>query len=482
MQSIFKTFFNNIADDLNVKDKRFKALFLESLMIMIGLLVCAFIENFVYVVLAISILFVLINFNNVKIIYFALIFLPYTLYFKDLRNMRDLLQYIYLAICVCLVLSYIIDLVKKQKSINIGFTVSYFVLVIYVSQPWNFICFIKNIELCLSLIILYFVLINIHMFNVKEILFIMLLSVLSSCFIGTFQPYSQHMDLLLARMLTEQGYMRFHGCGATNILGCELAFLISLLIIFHYEEKLKVIQFLFLPVCIHILLQTYSKVAFITLIFVVLYVLIRGIKNKKIHNVIALLLICLFVFLVDYQYVTQIFIRTGLVQTEISSISVYPMFLLTSFTCVKLTFKEDMLNKFTTGRFIIWKTYIKDLLSSPKIFIFGHGVGLQNLQVEGWGKTGITPHNTYLYILNQYGFFIILPIIACLYFFFKEIKREKTNKEFIPLIVFMLLMISEDFMVYEFIPFIIISVIFLFEFNKKEVKTYEKFEGFIKSL
>lgn len=429
---------------------------------------CAFVESFVYVVLAISILFVLINFSNIKIVYFSLLFLPYTLFFKDSRTMKDLLQYLYLIICLCLILNYVIDLIKKRSSINVGFTLSYFVLLLYVSQPWNFMSFIEHIELSLSLIILYFVLINISKFDTKEILFIMLLSILFSCFIGTFQEYSEHMNLLLPNYSTSI-YMRFHGSGAPNVLGCELSFLITLLVIYHCEEKLRIIQYLFLPICIHLLLSTYSKVSFITLIFVLLYVLIRGIKNNRLGKVFILLELYLLVFIFDNEYVTEIFVRTGFVSIENSTIFINSMVLLAVTSCFKLSIKSDIIDKFTTGRFIIWKTYIGDLVSNPKTFFFGHGIGLQNLQVEGWGQTGITPHNTYLYILNQYGFFLILPIIASLYFFLKEVKRFKIKKEFLPLIVFMLFMISEDFMVYEFIPLLIVSIIFLFNFNQTEV-------------
>lgn len=458
-----------IKEDTQLNDLFFKNILIHCGILLCGMFITLFWGDFVYVELFLFFIFIICNCKSYKIIYFSVFLVSFNLFFKDSKNFCDLSQYVYFLIDLILLIHYIYDIKYKKIKINYFFVTVYLVLFIFLTQPWKIQGMISYIELPLTLVLLFFAYEYRDEIKIKELLYVFVISLLGSCFIGLFQNVSSHMQILLPSYYTATGVERFHACGATNILACEINICIALMLSLDLQKKISCIHyFIIIPLQIA-LFATYSKLGIIVffiqiVIYVVLYLIKHGKIDKKPMFLIALILggslLNIKVILSIFKRFTDDFtVNTNVMLLSFSEY--YPNF---------LTKPLSVMNDLTTGRFEIWLTYFKNLVTSFSMFVFGRGAYSSNLVWSTYPISGMSPHNTFLFFLSNYGFLFVLLIILLIFAALKNKKVKLNYCGLLPIIVMCLCMLSEDFSYYKLGVFMVIAL-FSLRFEKTPPKT-----------
>lgn len=88
------------------------------------------------------------------------------------------------------------------------------------------------------------------------------------------------------------------------------------------------------------------------------------------------------------------------------------------------------LSELTTNRSTIWKNYVKYLLGSPKVLLFGDGLALSG--ANGAGVEGANAHNAYIDVVYRIGFVGTILLVFCFITCFKKSKlKNKTSLNFL---------------------------------------------------
>lgn len=95
------------------------------------------------------------------------------------------------------------------------------------------------------------------------------------------------------------------------------------------------------------------------------------------------------------------------------------------------------INTATTGRFEIWKGYIKYLINHPLFLIFGRGI-----VADGVGE--FTPHNLFISILYRFGIVGILILLSFVIYVCKQAKLRKNINYYLPLLIVLINVCFED--------------------------------------
>ncbi len=149
--------------------------------------------------------------------------------------------------------------------------------------------------------------------------------------------------------------------------------------------------------------------------------------------------------------------RTGLKITLLVSIVLLAVFIATSaifgelieVVLTRFSYSSD-LESFTTGRTLLWQSYIEEILGNVKIFFLGKG--FTNVKVNGRGS-----HNTLLQVFFQFGFLGVPFLIYWMVSFFRGASRKGRRKKLrSPELMMLALGI--------FLPWLAIDVLFFDEF------------------
>ena len=103
--------------------------------------------------------------------------------------------------------------------------------------------------------------------------------------------------------------------------------------------------------------------------------------------------------------------------------------------------QEFSIDKLTTGRYEIWKQYLKDWKSSKTTLLFGYGLGSSDILNEN------EAHNGYIQMLYEYGIFGALIIVgAAIYFMIhlKVFKKKWFSLGIMPLVIMAMMLMVES--------------------------------------
>lgn len=115
----------------------------------------------------------------------------------------------------------------------------------------------------------------------------------------------------------------------------------------------------------------------------------------------------------------------------------------------RFSYAKD-LNSLTTGRTGLWRLYLDEILSSPKIFFLGKG--FTNVKVEGRA-----PHNTLIQSVFQFGFIGVPVLIYWIGSFYRGASYRGRRKK-IPVLYLLITMIG------AFMPWLAVDALFFDEF------------------
>lgn len=189
---------------------------------------------------------------------------------------------------------------------------------------------------------------------------------------------------------------------------------------------------------------TVSKMFYLGLIFILLFIVLNKIKE---FNIVKIVQISIITCLGIYVFYSIGFFDGILYRLELGS----------------------GLDIITTGRYSIFIMYINYILNNPYILLFG--VGMKDRLYYN----GISTHNTlitFIYQLGIIGFvFIYIPLIlALLKSIVKSYSKNIHNKNYGVLVILLLCMMCLDFLMYEGLPLLIIITVtsFMNQFHNKD--------------
>lgn len=166
---------------------------------------------------------------------------------------------------------------------------------------------------------------------------------------------------------------RFSGTnGDPNYYSMDLILAFSCAIFYH--KKHRIMFWVVLAMTLYFGVRTFSKSFFIYFIIAILCAFVVFVKQRTYFSALLIILFSI-VFLIiilngSNTYLTTIINRFA-GSSDLSSI--------------------------TTGRTDLWESYLRDIVSSPKYFIFGHGLGADLLNGAG-------VHNFYIELFYYFGF------------------------------------------------------------------------------
>lgn len=235
-------------------------------------------------------------------------------------------------------------------------------------------------------------------------------------------------------------YTRFSGFDIDpNYFAFQVLFAISLLIVISSYKKNSIKENMLILTLVFMGILTLSKMFLILLVFIVMYIFAIYLKN----NIVAAfkyILILLFIFLA--------MIPIGLLD-----------FLMTTLLRFSLNGKSTV--SITTGRSDLWINYTDEILSSPRVFFIGNGIGIDFLG-------GAAAHNMYLlfwYFLGLVGIITLLFFILISYNHVKkqiEVVNDNPTKGLnkLPLTILLIANLSLDAVMMDYFPlFLLLSIL-----------------------
>ena len=257
-----------------------------------------------------------------------------------------------------------------------------------------------------------------------------------ACGISTMQPYLT--DSLCG--IRFSGYFNYVNALALYCSLCQTAILTLFL-----TKNLEFKKWWWLVVVITLIgLSTFSKSFIAITLFTYFVVCVLGFiqsnnKKKYIINLFIGALIVGSIFLIFNSYVTSI-LKRFYVDTGYG----------------------HGINTATTGRFEIWKGYIKYLIKHPWFMIFGRGI-----VADGVGE--YTPHNLFISILYRFGIVGILILLTFVIYICKQAKLRKNINYYLPLLIVLINVCFEDISssLFTCLPILVAS---MFVLKNKSIK------------
>ena len=232
-----------------------------------------------------------------------------------------------------------------------------------------------------------------------------------ACGISTTQPYL--IDSLCG--IRFSGYFNYVNALALYCSLCQTAILTLFL-----TNKLEFKKWWWLVVIITLIgLSTFSKSFIAITLFTYFIVCVLGFvqsKNKK-------------------KYLLKLFIGAIIVGSLFLIFNSYVTSILKRFYVD--TGYGHGINTATTGRFEIWKGYIKYLINHPWFLIFGRGIVADSV-----GE--FTPHNLFISILYRFGIVGVLILVMFVIYVCMQSKLRKNINYYLPLLIVLINVCFED--------------------------------------
>ena len=279
--------------------------------------------------------------------------------------------------------------------------------------------------------------------NLKNLLFVFIASILMASGVSLFRSIIPQLDNLIRVYVTYGGKYRFMGLDRDpNFYAVSVLVSLATLCIFNLKRDVK--WYLFYPLLLTLTVCGFSTISksflLVFCLMFAIYVLAEILTHKKRSlmavgfSLVAVLIagaicntrIALMLDRFDFKESTQ----NTVVEQPVEDESIV----------ADQELPDTSLNKFTTGRFNIWMSYLKYFKENPVKFIFGSGLGETTLDRPS--------HNTLIQGVYGVGVLGVLYIIAIvLLLIIKEFKKRFKWYELLPLFTFVCLAIALDFFV-----------------------------------
>lgn len=422
-----KKFIGAVKEDVKTENSDYKYIVLKFLIIAISVIISLFWAPFSFIVLIEAIIFACFQLNG-RALYYVLFIMPFMQIFRNKPTDTYFLTYLVGVIIFVLGLKLLLDVIRKKKKIEWLFSIVAIILLIYISIPRenaeNFLRYWGSlvIGICVVIIAYYYR----KDINFKELAFSFIIGFLFSCFLGVFRNIS--------RLPTMVGDFYYYGERLTaayinpNVLMGEGALCLAMIMILFLNKKIEIMFYPALVLVTSLILFTRSKVGLILILllyicFVVILFCGKLTRKQVFKNIFIFLLMVATLGVYYKKPIQQIINRiSDSVETtenntkkenETGDSGNNSNSFRGEDYVISLGDKKLNLTELSTGRFDIWKTYLKASTKNINTFLWGYGVGAPFIgEWQGW--IGWQPHNTFiqaLYYVGAFGLFLILLLL-----------------------------------------------------------------------
>ena len=387
------------------------------------LLFCSiFVKEFVIVAFLLSIAFIFCS-KDIKAIYYMIFLIPLMNIFIWEKNDIHLIAILVVLFDLFCLIRYINNLIKKEIKINKTFLILTLATIVYFVFPFN----LKTIGLSLSFlsgfILLYFVITFAKEINVKDLTYIYFFGMIFSIFIGLFVYISPRLENLCP-IFKACDIARFGACYANvNVFAGEIVIAVSLFMILFLKGEIGKLFYVIYTVLFSLCILTISKFSFIVFIITTCLFLLFILLNKKkslksrLYSLLTILICSVAISLVLNKQFTAITNRIAEINSESNITATQtPPSTSDTLTSNKLDLGLN-LSKFTTGRWDIWKQYLKESCDSVTSILFGNGADAPYVNNEA-------PHNTIILFIYYFGIAGTLLFLVT----YLSLLRKKTVK------------------------------------------------------
>ncbi len=134
----------------------------------------------------------------------------------------------------------------------------------------------------------------------------------------------------------------------------------------------------------------------------------------------------------------------------------------------------DFLTNLTTERNYIWLDYLKTIVKSPLVFLFGHGFLADEVYIV-MQEMARAPHSLYIFLLFRFGFMGCIALMYLLVMFIKELNKQRPKLiNAIPIIWVCIIGLIENIFNFFGIIYIILSFMILFDGVKEKLPVSEE--------
>lgn len=415
-----------IGEDCKTKNADFKYIFLKCLILSLGLLISLFWGPFAYVVLVMACVFAGFQCNG-RSLYYIVFLMPLMQIFRNKPSDSYFLIYLSVFVIALLGVKLLIDIIKKKKKINWFFTIMFVLVALYISMPFQNFGLRYWGSLMLGVLLVFVGYYYKDDMCFKELAFVFALSVFMTAFFEVFRNITRLNDLV---GLAYSYGVKLSGASINpNVLMGESMLALGLLIVLYLGGQINLLFYPMLVIYPTITLLTVSKVGLMDLVIVgalfLIVLFVKGISKKTIKKNLLRTVVCVLLiacsFLICLNQVKSLFNRFSDVTDNKENISEDVGRDTTNDSVINIGDKTFNLTEFTTGRFDIWKSYLKKIFDSPKSALFGYGVGAPFIG-EWQGRKDWQPHNTIIQGLYYVG---IVGLLLMVVWWFSALDKKK---------------------------------------------------------
>ena len=403
---------------------------LKAMLLKLGIALCLlfityFVPSFKWVLLALFAVYVTLEYSASSLIWviFGAVTLPYTILFGKVG-----LYYIIMGELLAIYLiKLVFMLIKKQIHIKNWRTITLIsllgaftlLLLLPLSQTYSF-----GSQMSFLFLVLFLMgtLIFIKEINVKDFLFSLVIMILALCVVFLFAGlFIKDLGTVFGAHYSKGQVFRFMPFQSDPNFSVGILFitLMALFILYKQAHINKIIYFTLLTILGFFYLRTLSKAGILVLAlfaaYVVIDVIVSAIKakdSKKLLELVWYLVAASIVCILEWQFIDAFFIRFEGKQEG--------------------WWNQDaganIVDNFTTGRSTLWIGYIKTILTTPQILLFGAGIKAPYI-LKG------APHSAPIEYVYRIGLIEVLLLLAI--FVISAIPYLKNLKayNFIPIIL-----------------------------------------------
>lgn len=481
-------FCDEMTKELQTKNSDFYYILLK--LVVVNLLIIAgFVWRPMFLVATIAVIIFMLFENGIKKLYYVVGLLPFNNVFEyrgfSLSNFILAIFLVLMAYCLFVDINR-----KKNLKVNIPILVFFALIIIYTLLPIGRIYNLNSKLIVIATIILiYIIYLYKEKLDLKEMFFVLIVSTIMASLVALLRDNIPYIVPYMCRFKEQNaGIFRFSGLILDpNYFALEI---LTLLIVANYLKYKKQINVLYYPIVIVLScfgVMTCSKAfGLCFILWGCSILLIEIISRKSIRNKILMIVLlavsiaCSIVIVPKYTEClkNRFLLGQGNDNVKYGNLAINNKEPQSNISNDGETWGKDLdydidsigLTDISTGRFDIWKEYLKFEINDVSVLLFGCGVGAGYLTIDG-GITAI--HNTAIQLLYYYGIIGVLLILSLIILIF--INECKTKKGFpligiIQAIVICIMMCSLDCVIgYRFFITIALCLFMVLDCSKKEI-------------
>lgn len=389
--------------------------------------------------------------KGIERVYILLFTLPFYNVFRCSTEQITFCAFLFAFVVILISIEYVIQIIKKQKNINIKNAIVFGILMLFFILPIGSFSIMNSLRLELGLVLIYLCWEYREKLNFKQIVFSLFFGLSLACILNPIRYVNAHLNEFLTPFYSYIGnFYRFCGLAFDpNYFSVEVILLITCFTQLYMKNK---INYIFYPVMMFLSIVGILTVSKSFLIVFMLYVVLSiiGCVIKWKSNVRAKYLLTVFIVL-SMCLVLAFSKFIGVIVQRFTDMS-----------AIDVNGNDNVMNHITTGRSDLWTMYLKKWLGGGFLAIlFGYG----NNQPYLTTNDGVQAmHNLYIEVLYHFGLVgFVLVFGFVLYALISYISKNKINYfNFIPLICVMIILFSINSFISYRPAFIVITLMFSF--------------------